>query len=293
MTALNPGIVYGGYDNIDPVPFDGMDTALFDWRSLGGTVMISGEQMRKNTGDNAIANLLGVKLKQTTLGMLDSWERGFLQGNGPNVATQITTPLTNMTTNSVFVDSLPKLVSKDGTGTVGGIAASASNGWMNQFFASTATTYEAHLQEWRNQFNLCSKGPGGSPDWILTDQLSYELIERALGKFAQIVGYTKADVPFTNFTFKGATVVWDQYVPDVDNGTIASIPVSSSGTAWFLNSDFMHIYVDKENNFTSQGFQKPYNQDAKSSLILWRGAVTVSNRRKHGALVSITNTATS
>lgn len=293
MTALNPGIVYGGFDNIDPVPFDGMDTALFDWRSLGGTVVISGEQMRKNTGENAIANLLSVKLKQTSLGMLDSWERGFLQGNGPNVAAAITTPLTNASTGSVFIEPLAKLVSKDGTGTVGGINAATTTAWKNQFTASDASTYEGHLQEWRSMFNSCSKGPGGAPDWILTDQPTYELIERALGKYHQNNSYTKADVPFTNFTFKGCPVVWDQYVPDFDNGTIASIPVTSSGTAVFFNSQFLHIYVDKENNFTSQGFQKPYNQDAKSSLILWRGAVTVSNRRKLGTIVSITNTATS
>lgn len=293
MTALNPGIVYGGFDNIDPVAFDGMDTALFDWRSVGGTVIISGEQERKNTGENAITNLLAVKMKQTSLGMLDTWDRGFLQGNGMNSATAITTALTNATTSSVFIEPLAKLVAKSGTGTVGGINSSNTTGWQNQYTQSGASTYEGHLQEWRSLFNTCSKGPGGAPDWILTDQPSYELIERALGKYHHNNSYTKADVPFTNYTFKGCTVVWDQYVPDVENGTIAAIPVTTSGTAWFLNSQFMHIYVDKQNNFTSQGFMKPYNQDAKSSLILWRGAVTVSNRRKQGVLAKITNTATS
>ncbi len=291
MTALNYPTVYGNYDTISTTPIDGLDTALFDWVQFGGSVVISGTEERKNTGENAIVSLLATKVKQTSLGMVERWNQAFLQGNGPNSATAITTPFTDLGTGAQFVQPISKLISKSGTGTVGGINAAVTTGWKNQYVAAGATTYEGHLQEFRNMFNNCGKGPGGNPDWILTDQAAYELLERALAKYH--TNYGKADVPFDNYTFKGIPVVWDQYVPDLENGTIAGIPVSTSSTAFFINSDFLHIYVDKATNFESRPFQMPYNQDAKSSLILWRGVVTTSNRRKLGVLSSIDTSATS
>lgn len=288
MTALGTPTVYSGFGTIDVTPRQGMDTAFFNWRQFGDSVTISGEEERKNTGELAIIDLLAAKTKQTMLGMIELWDRAFLQGNGPNVATQITTAYTDPTSGAVLFDPLPLLVSKSGTGTVGGINASTTTSWKNQYVAAGATTYEGHLQEMRNMFNLCGQGPGGDVDWLLADQSTFELTERALAKYH--TNYNKADIPFDNFTFKGANVVWDPYVADVDNATIAGIPVSTSCSVYFINNQFLHIYVDKQTNFEARPFQVPYNQDAKSTLILWRGATAVSNRRKLGVLGSIANT---
>lgn len=293
MTDLGTPTVYSNYDVINTTPRDGTNTAFFDWRQFGDSVTISGTEEAKNRGENAIANLLAVKAKQTSLGMIELWNRAFLQGNGINVATQVATAYTDASTSALFVDPIAKLISKSGTGTVGGIDAAVQTKWKNQYTGTLGSSYESHLNDLRNVFNSCGKGPGGTPDTLLFDQLAFELTERALAKYHHNLSYTKADVPFDNFTWKGATCLWDQYVIDADNTTAASVPVSSSATCYFLNSKYITIYVDKQANFDSQGFQRPYNQDAKTSLILWRGAVTVSNRRKLGALGSIDTAATS
>jgi hypothetical protein len=52
------------YDVFDVTPQEGITTAKFDWKNLGGTVSISGTEERKNNGENAIFNLLEAKVMQ-------------------------------------------------------------------------------------------------------------------------------------------------------------------------------------------------------------------------------------
>ena len=57
------------------------------------------------------------------------------------------------------------------------------------------------------------------------------------------------DIPFDNQAFYGSPMVWDEFVPDVNNGTIASIPVATSGTFLALNLNNIGIAYDPSANF--------------------------------------------
>jgi len=52
------------YDVFDVTPQEGITTAKYDWKNLGGTISISGTEERKNNGENAIFNLLEAKVMQ-------------------------------------------------------------------------------------------------------------------------------------------------------------------------------------------------------------------------------------
>lgn len=288
MYELGTADSYSGYDQLDVTPMDGISTAFFDWRQAAVPIAISGLEEKKNRGsESKLIDLLEAKTEQAVMGIQEFFAKGVLQGNRGSA---ITTAYTSGTNGSVFVDPLPLLVKYDPTTstTIGNINQSTYSWWQNQTANSTSSTYAGFLKELRNLFNDCSKGPGGVPNFHIVDQSTFELYESALAASHRNPSYQKADIPFDNILFKGQPVVWDEFVPDVQGGSVTQS--TTSGTWWMLNTKFIKVKYDKSTNFTSTPFQKPENQDAKVAHILWLGAVCVSNRRKHGVMGGIDTT---
>src|SRR5262245_48589895 len=176
MYALAAADVYSGYDVLNTQPTDGITSAFWNWAQSAAPVSISGLEMKKNSGEAQIIDLMQAKVRQAELGMQDFFNRSFLQGNGPNTATAITTPRTNTATGATFVDPLPLLVKFDPTSStsIGNIDQQTYTWWRNQFLNDTSTTYNGFLETLRKLYNNCSKGPGGGPNLHICDQLAYE-----------------------------------------------------------------------------------------------------------------------
>lgn len=281
---------YSGYDPLDVTPKDGMTAAFFDWGQCSTPITISGKEERENKGgETQVYDLLKAKTTQAFGGLREGFAKAFMQGNGPNSATAITTAFTSTSNGSVFISPLPLLVhgTPSNSVTVGNINQSTYSWWRNQFTQSAATSFAGFLKELDHLYNSCSKGIGGPPDVHLCDQNVYETYVAALRSQNRFTETKRADIPFDNVAFHGQAVTWDEFVPDVSNGTVASIPVASSGTWYMLNSDFFHIKYLLD--FESGPFIKPENQDAKTATILWHGGSGVSNRRKNGVLKLIAN----
>ena len=271
-----------------------MTVAFFNWGQLAVQVAISGKEERENRGAaTRVFDLLKGKTKQATLKAQDIFGRALLQGNGPHTATAITTPYTSSTNGAVFIDPLPLLVhgTPTGTATVGNIAQGTYAWWRNQMLNSASTTYAGFLKDLDKLYNDCTKGPGGRPDLHLCGQYAFELYVAALRAQSRFTDYNKVDIPFENVAFHGNAVTWDEFVPDVGNGTIASIPVAASDSWYMLNTQYFQIKTFLD--FEPTAFTKPENQDAKVAHIMWHGGIGVSNRRKHGVMKGIDGTITS
>ncbi len=293
MYAIQNGDSYSGYDVLDTTPTDGITAAFFDWGQWSVPIAISGKEERENAGsDVKIQKLLEAKTTQAVAGIQEGFARAFVQGNGRNTATAITTRYTSPNNASTFIDPLPLLVKFDPTTstTVGNINQSTYSWWQNKTKTSVATTFSAFLKELDNLYNQCSKGIGGKPNLHFVDQQVFELYVAALRNQNRFTDYTKADIPFENVAFHGQPVTWDEFVPDAQNGTITSIPVAASGTWYMLNTDMFYMNTFPGCDFTPGPFVKPENQDAKVSTILWHGGTGVSNRRKHGVMGAIATT---
>lgn len=281
MYELGRADTYSGYDVLDTSPTDGVTEAFWDWRQAAVPVAISRLEELKNRGEAKIIDLLDAKIKQAELGLQDLFGKMILQGNGKNNTSQIAQAYQSPANLSYGPDPIGLLVKYDPTSStvIGNINQSTSTWWRNQFKNfSAATTYASFLKALRNLNNSCSKGPGGAPDLHIVDQATYELYEAALAAAHQNPSYQKADIPFDNIAFKGKPVVWDEFVPDVHNGTVAI----TKGSWFMLNLDFWEIQVQKDTNFANMPFVRPENQDAKVAQILWLGASCISNRRKQG-----------
>lgn len=291
MYALAPTDTYEGYDELALTPTNGITQAQFGWSQASTPVSISEAERKKNK--HRIVDLVAAKIQQADISMQEFWPKAFLRGSYESGGTSLTTPYTSASNGSTFVDPLPKLVAYDPTASleIGGINQSTYTWWRNNKKESAATTTTGFLQEWVNMYNTCSLGPGGPPDLILVDQITWELLHQAWYDKYRNPAPGNESFPFPNMKFWNATVVWDQYVPNVYTGD-TNTTSTGYGTAYFLNTSFFKCCYESETNFVMTEFQKPTNQDAKFKHILWMGGVTVNNRRKHGVIGKIARTLT-
>lgn len=288
MYELGKADFYSGYDILDTSSADGITAAFYDWRQMSVPIAISRKEERQNAGKAQIIDLLEAKINQAELGIQDLWGRALLQGNLPNGGSPVVDFVSAANGASGF-DPLGFLIQKDPTSaaTVGNIAQNTYSWWQNKVKdMSSVATNAAFGQSLRNLYNQCSRGPGGFPDLHVVDQQTYETYESYLATFHRNPDYTKADIPFDNLKFKGGTVVWDEFVPDV--GTPGAMQ-NDKGTWFMINTKFLEVRYDKQTNFINTPFVRPANQDAKVSEILWMGATCINNRRKHGVAFTIKN----
>jgi hypothetical protein len=269
-----------GYDVVDTTPSETMTSAYYQWKEIAGSTSISNKELAMNQGKNKILDLLQKKANNTEMSFTEVVEQmmvGALSaGNGGHDLTPV---------NS--------LITVDGTGTVGGIVSGTYAWWKNRYKESAATTFETFIREIAHLYNLCSRGGSKNgkrkaPDMILCDQYYYETYigaARAKGQI-MLVNEPVANLGFGGAKYLGATLMWDEYMPDTYTATANTDPDSYSPTyssADFINSEFLEFVVCKGQDFTLGPFIQPENQKAKTSILYLMGEVTCSNRAKQGS----------
>lgn len=284
---------YDGYDELPLVPADGVTQLQIEWRQLATPIVISEKERKQNK--HRLVSLLESRIKVAEIGLEESFTKHLLQGSLAGSGIDIREPYQNNANGAYSIDPLPRWVMYDPTATytIGNISQASQTWWRNRTKTSTATTGAGLLAEFMNMYNQTSKGPGGSPDLIWTDQVTWELLHSAMMDKYRATS-SDNDYPFQNFKFWGATVVWDEDIPDVaaNGGAGAATADTTKGTAYFLNTRFFKIKYESETNFVATEFQKPINQDVKGKHILWMGNTAVNNRRKQGVLGNIARTLT-
>lgn len=281
MYQLAPTDSYSGADILDTSPVDGVTDAFYNWGQFSAPISITGLDEQKNSGEARLISLIDTKTQQAVASIQDMVGRSILQGNGPNSSSAITTPYTSPNNGSVFFDPLFLHVKFDPTTstTIGNINQSTNTWWRNQAKDFTGVnSFTGFLKNLRNLRNNTSKGPGGQPNLHVVSQLTYELYETALATNHRNPSYDKADIPFDAIAFYKQPVVWDEFVPDVKNGTTTQ----TTGTWAMLNTKYLKFKVSKARNFTPTEFQKPFNQDIRAAHIFLLAAFCSMNRRKQG-----------
>ena len=295
---------HGGYSTLDTTPQDGMTSARYEWAEVAGTISISRKEQRQNSGEGQLINLLQSKIKQAQMQMREKLNSDLILGTvSGGTFVQDTAedgsyglnPLgyflrkekaTDPTTNDVG-DIAGDTYSwwRHRTGVLGSNAASVSN----EDFAINVSTYAGFKVALRRMYNYCSRGSGGSPNLCVADQVSFETYENALDTSVRYMDTKMADMGFDTIKLRGATMIWDEVVPDIYTGTAAI----TLGTVFFLNTNFYELFIDSETDIVTTPFVEPENQTAKTAKILFMGNACVSNMRKHGVCMDISQSITS
>lgn len=291
----------GGYEILDTTPQEGLTTAFYEWAEIGGTISISRKEERQNSGESKMLNLLNAKTKQAEMTMREKI-------NGDLVAGQVETATfvpDYSTGGSLGLYPLGYFLRKDNEtdpitgGNVGNIAGADNSWWRHNTavldnaskdtgndFALAVTTLAGIEIALKRMYNACSRGSGGAPDIVLCDQVTFESYENSMNTKVRYQNTDMADIGFDNIKLRGATMIWDEVVPDIDNGTAAI----TDGTAFFLNSEFYKLIIDSQTDIEVTPFIVPENQTAKVAKILFMAQVAVSNMRKHGVCYAIDQT---
>lgn len=233
-----------------------LSASRWEWAQLSIAVRITGLEEAKNSGPEAILNLLNAKMKVAEQSGISKMNRMFHAdgtGNGGkdwNGLAGIITPI---------------------TGTIGGIDANANTYWRPAYVENTAEAIG--LAKMRTAFNSASQG-NDSPELILTTQTLYEAYEALLQPTMRHEDKTAAEGGFQSLVFKGRPIVYDADC--------------AAGVMYFLNPDYIKLKGHSSRWFYHTPFVTPDDQDLRTCRILSYGNLVVSNRRMHSVLTAKT-----
>jgi hypothetical protein len=298
MYALGSIQYFQGYDVLRREQIDGVTKAIFDWTQAAANIQISDDEKFKNKGRAKVLDLLSTKIKQAEMGLKEDWLGDFLQGKERTfVGGGIMNNAVDSISGSTGMDPIGKLIAYDPTASlvIGGInQATAVNNkgqywWRNKSVnaGGVAMTAENFLQMFASMYMQTSNNSEGSPDLILVDDQTYLMLEFAMRKTNMNTGSYKEYPDFENFRFKNAMVTWDDRVPNVFANNLDTSVATGKGSAFFINTDYVKIRYEKDSDFVNTPFMRPVDQLADVSYIVWRGSVTLTNRRTHGVIGNI------
>ena len=256
---------YSGYDVLNIGASDVISAAEYQWRQIAINVVASGLELRTNSGDSRIINLVKARMKNAI--------RTFKNNFSADVYSDGTLP------NQV--GGLQAIVSDAGTGTVGGIDSSTWAFWRSVVQSAAtplqggagitpgSTTIESlMLPLW-----LALVRGDDAPDLIVADNNYFSFFETSQTSLKRYTGDGKsgsASGGFVSLKYKNADVIFD-------GGS--GIPVNRM---YFLNTDYIDLVVHKDADMAIMDEMKPYNQDAAVVPILWMGNMVCSNRSLQG-----------
>ena len=282
---------YSRYGQIDITPQDGITTGYLPWAQYGGGVSIDGLSTFKNMGKERLTDLLKEKIVQTTAGWSEKLNRDLWDVDGR----QATHPHsgesgTQIVCLPLYIQGLSATTADDYD--IMNIDQSVETWWKNKEGTPGADTYLGLNAAMRKLYNDCSQGPGGFPDLIISDQVSYEIYETGMDAKTRYSFSDKASVGFEQVAFKQAKMFWDGYCPDAEtaasaNGVLDTGSALAEGSMYFINTKTMCLYVGKDKDWKPRGFQTPVDQDASTSLYLAYLQLVCDNRRKNGVLYAI------
>jgi len=255
---------YSGYDVLNIGASDVISAAEYQWRQIAINVTASGLELRANSGDSRIINLVKSRMKNAMRTFKNNFSADvYSDGSLPNQ-----------------INGLQALVSDTGAGTVGGIDSSTWTFWKNKVQSAAAplqgggaitpgpTTMESlMLPLW-----LSLVRGDDQPDLIVFDNNYFTFFETSQTSIKRYTDETKANAGFVSLKYKGADVIFD-------GGS--GIPANSG---YFLNTDYIELVAHRDADMTVMDELKPVNQDAAVVPVLWMGNLTCSNRALQGRI---------
>lgn len=308
------GDIYQGYGILDTTPPDGHTVNGFPWAQLGLTITINGYERRVNQGREAIFNLLQVKKDQATATAKEMLSSAVLIGKLSSGATgnlnQFVRATGRIDPSAQGPYPLPALVdaSPARSVTIGEVNGATETWWQNKALAATATTLAGLRQNMLRIYQQCSRGVGGEPDIVLSDELSWQVYYNGLETKERYIVADQRTIDVLGgsrdsmIMYRNAVTIWDEYVPDV--GTTTATPENyftdeeigtylqsgTHGTMFFLNSNTFEYVVHPQADWTMTPFLSPVNQpDSSTAAMLWMGQMVINSRRKNGVLYDIDN----
>lgn len=279
---------YSGYDLIDVTPQEGLGWAEFPYAQHAGSVTISGEEVKKNSGTAQLINLLQAKMDQLKLSIADDLN-AMLFGSGNGNGGKDMIGLMGIVSDGKQFGSadtgaaLPTGASVTDTH-FGGIDAATYTWWVSEEKSLVDLTTFDGVDDLNDLYNSIRVNRS-KVDLELTTQANYQAYEALAVPNVRFQSLKAADLGFETVAHKTAEVVFDPDVP-VSGAWNDGLNTITGGGAWFmLNSERLEFVQHSDSWLTPTEFVRPYNQDAKTALILSMGNLISDSRRSHGIVL--------
>lgn len=244
---------YNGADTLVTTDNDQVTAAEYAWKQLYVNITILRSDELKNSGDSAKLNLVKAKVKIAEKSMEDLLGTGIFSAG----------------TNAKSIVGLGSIISA--ANTIGGISQSANSWWQTQVDSTTTTLTMGAMQ---TQWNLQTIG-SWSPTVGIATRTIFNAYYALLQPQQRFQDSETAKGGFQSLMFNGLPILPDSHA-------------SSSLPLVFLNEDYMHLYVHKDEDMRFEPFAKPINQNLKVAKIYWMGAFGTSNARLQGGFTALT-----
>lgn len=257
---------YSGYETLNIAPSDVFTAAEFDYKQAAVAVSISGLEELQNSGEEAIIDLLGSRMRNAEKSMMNGISADIYSNGTADGGKQI--------------GGLQLLVSKTPTtGTVGGIDRAAWAFWQNRATVSGTAASATNIQDRMNTMALSLVRGTDRTDLIVADGNYYNFYLNSLQAIQRITDPELAGAGFTSLKYYGHGGACDVIL---DGGVGGNCPVN---TMYFLNTDYIHFRPHKDRNMVPIGSERyATNQDAMVKLIGFAGNMTLSNASLQGVL---------
>jgi len=259
---------YSGYDILPTGVTDVLSAAQYDWKQAAVPVVISGLEQLQNSGKEAMIDLMESRLSvaESTLANLIT---GGLYSDGTGAGGK-------------EIDGLDAALPVDPTAApYGGIDGDTFSFWRNAVSDQSAANGldPTKIQGFWNQLWASLVRGQERPDLIMADTQVWNAYIDSLQAQQRFTNTQSADAGFMSVKFMDADVVLDGGIYNGSNGTGAP-----TGTAYFLNSKYLHYRPHKDRNMVPLSPNRRYatNQDAEVQIIGWAGNMTCSGRQFHG-----------
>lgn len=249
----------GSYENddiLDTSDVEILSASRWEWAQTAVAVRMTGLDAAKNSGPEAILNLMSAKVQVAEESAKALFNRMF-HADGTGNAGKDWNGLRNLIVPI--------------TGTIGGIDSNAHTYWRPARVDNDAEAIS--LADMNTCFNSAAQG-NDAPDLILTTQALYEKYEALLQPNMRYEDKTAAEGSFQSLVYKGRPIVYDRD--------------TAADHVYFLNSKYLKLKGHSSNWFRNTPFDTPPNQDISTSLILCYGQLVVTNRRMHSVMTAKT-----
>lgn len=236
---------------------DGISAAEFEFKQYYASIMISGLEIAKNSGPQAILSLLEGRLRQAEL----------------SISKDVNAMLFSDGTGNGGKDFTGLAAAIQDNNTYGNIdRTDVNNTWWRA--QEEAQGGGLSLAKMRTAYNNVMDGVEKASH-ILTTQAGFEAYEALMDNTVRHESTKLGDAGFDNLMFKSAPVVFDRDCP--------------AQTMYFLNKDYIELVSLAGKWFDVSDWLRPVNQDVQYKNILLYGNLTVSNSNRQGFLTGITN----
>ncbi len=249
------------YDTIDTTAQEGMKLAEYEWKQIGGSVVLSEADRIKNRGAAAVMSLIKAKTEQCEATIRDTLST---QIHANNDGTD-----KNLLGLNYMIDSLS-------TSTVGQLLATTYPTWVS-YEAACATLTQAAI----NLMLDTITSQKGNTDLLVTGLTAFQALRSLIQPQQRFNDAKMADAGFKNILVGGVPCMLD-----------GDTYTAGTNHMYALDSSALKLRPSTANGgdkaFIVEGPLQSTNQTMKIWLIYWFGALTCSARRHLGKLTGIT-----